>query len=143
MTLLDRFVIRPECGLSFLHLRNDERPVDDRLEAADRRAFLQRKGVDGFDWSRLAIHEPLCHHDARAERRNLGINRHTHEWDWRVFLREQTGRTIGGEVLRHRCPLLWRSRENAAGTTQRARSTFLATGGARPGPHSARRLARA
>ena len=55
MPPLDGIVIVAERLLAFLDLADDERAVDDGLEAADGRAFVEREDVDGLDRLRLRL----------------------------------------------------------------------------------------
>src|SRR4030095_8874220 len=71
-----RIVVHPEGVLAFLDLADNERAVDDRLESADGSSLVERKHVDGFDRLRLAIDVALRDGDARAEARDLGLDRH-------------------------------------------------------------------
>ena len=53
--LLHRVVIQLECPVTFVNFADDERPVDDGLEPADRRRFIEREHVNGLDRRRLTV----------------------------------------------------------------------------------------
>ena len=89
----------PERLLPLLHLPDDERAVDDGFEAADGRAFVERKHVRRLDGRRLAIHVALRHRDARAERRDLRFDRNAGERDGHGLGGEQSGVGSGRLVL--------------------------------------------
>jgi hypothetical protein len=88
---LNRVVVQPERLVSLLHLPDDERAVDDRLEAANSGAFVERKDVSRLDGLGFAIHITLRHGDAGAERRDLRLDRNPRERDRNGLSGEQSG----------------------------------------------------
>ena len=146
---LDRLVVLLEGPIAFLHPADDNDVVDDGLEAAHRRAVVQRKQIDRLDGRRFGVAVAVSDRHTRAQSGDRALDRDAGQRNRRARLvtREEPRRrqAESGDV-RHGVPRPSRGRRprcapDGGHTTRRVHEARPSTAAARPGrgvPHRGR-----